>query len=73
MIDLLADEFDVPREEVKSWTAEPGGAVSNVTAALAKFGVNVAFITNLGLDNMGTDLITFLKSNKLKFNLNNGK
>lgn len=58
--DMLANDFDVPREEVKSWTPKAGGAPLNVATALARLGVNSALVTVLGTDEMGDQLLKLL-------------
>ena len=60
--DMLANDYDVPREQVKSWTPKAGGAACNVAAGLAKFGVPISIISAVGRDNLGDDLIATLQS-----------
>lgn len=59
--DLLANEKGKKREEVKSWTPYPGGAPANVATALTKLGVKTAFVSALGNDEMGDNLIKLLE------------
>ena len=60
MLDMLANDYDVPRKQVKSWTEKAGGAPCNVAAGLAKFGISVSFISALGNDDLGDTLIKTL-------------
>ncbi|GMH34220.1 hypothetical protein BSKO_02054 [Bryopsis sp. KO-2023] len=62
LFDMLADQFDVPRDKVTSWTPHAGGAPCNVSAALAKLGISVAFASAVGKDDMGDDLLRILKA-----------
>ncbi|MCG8340511.1 MAG: PfkB family carbohydrate kinase, partial [Cytophagales bacterium] len=59
--DLLADQVDLAREDVKTWDPKPGGAPCNVAAALAKLGVDVAFVSAIGMDGRGDELLHLLK------------
>lgn len=61
--DFLANDFDVPREKVRSWTPKAGGACCNVAAGLAKLGVNVSFYSAIGDDTFGDQLVELLSSN----------
>lgn len=58
---MLANTFDVPREEVESWTPYAGGAPCNVSTALAKLGVKSSFASAVGKDDMGNNLMNILK------------
>jgi hypothetical protein len=51
----------VPREAVKSWTPYPGGAPANVATALERLGVHTAFVSNLGTDERGEQLMALFK------------
>jgi hypothetical protein len=55
--DFLANEKGKKREEVKSWTPYPGGAPANVATALTKLGVPTAFVSALGNDERGEELM----------------
>uniref|UniRef100_A0A383WKL7 Carbohydrate kinase PfkB domain-containing protein n=1 Tax=Tetradesmus obliquus TaxID=3088 RepID=A0A383WKL7_TETOB len=58
---FLANEKGLKREEVKSWTPYPGGAPANVATALTKLGVPTAFVSALGNDERGEELMALLK------------
>ncbi|CAD7700139.1 unnamed protein product [Ostreobium quekettii] len=60
LFDMLANDFDVPREEVKSWTPKAGGATLNVATAVARLGGSVQLITALGNDERGDQLFQLL-------------
>ena len=62
---MLANDFDVPRKQVKSWTPKAGGAACNVAAGLAKFGVPISIISAVGRDKLGDDLIATLQSTQI--------
>jgi fructokinase len=57
LLDFLANDKGVPREQVKSWTPYPGGAPANVATCLAKLGVKTAFVSALGKDDRGEELM----------------
>lgn len=59
--DFLANDKGVPRDKVKSWTPYPGGAPCNVATALSKLGVKTAFVSALGDDERGDEIMTLLK------------
>ncbi|KAF6261328.1 Ribokinase-like protein [Scenedesmus sp. NREL 46B-D3] len=61
LFDFLANEKGLKREEVKSWTPYPGGAPANVATALQKLGVPTAFVSALGNDDRGEELMQLLK------------
>lgn len=63
--DFLANEKGLKREEVKSWTPYPGGAPANVATALTKLGVPTAFVSALGNDERGEELMALLKGARL--------
>ena len=60
--DFLADQKGLPRPSVTSWTPYPGGAPANVAAAVATLGHPSAFVSALGKDSLGDDLISLLSS-----------
>ncbi|MGV2827471.1 carbohydrate kinase family protein [Myxosarcina sp. GI1(2024)] len=62
LFDRLADELGKPLEEVKSWTAYPGGAPANVACALVKLGTPAAFIGCVGKDAPGDALVKLLET-----------
>ncbi|KAK9816807.1 hypothetical protein WJX72_005293 [[Myrmecia] bisecta] len=61
LFDCLAVEKGVPKEEVKNWTPYPGGAPANVAAALGKLGVKVVFVSAMGLDDLGDQMLILLE------------
>lgn len=61
LFDLLADQPDLPLEEVRSWTAYPGGAPANVACGLVKLGIPSAFIGCVGQDPSGKELVSVLE------------
>eukprot|EP00775_Hariotina_reticulata_P006497 gene6497-6725_t len=60
LFDFLANDKGVPREQVKSWTPYPGGAPANVATCLTKLGVKTAFVSALGNDERGQELLKLL-------------
>eukprot|EP00210_Caulerpa_lentillifera_P002134 g2048.t1 len=60
LVDLLANDYDVPRDQVSSWTPKAGGATCNVAAGLAKFGAKVSLISAFGVDELGDQLFELL-------------
>jgi len=56
LIDLLAEEFDKPWQEVSSWEPLTGGAPANVAFGLARMGVEVSFMGCIGMDVTGVTL-----------------
>jgi fructokinase len=56
----LAKEKGVPREKVKSWMPFPGGAPANVATCLAKLGQRTSFVSALGRDERGEELMQLL-------------
>ncbi|KAF8071301.1 FRK1 [Scenedesmus sp. PABB004] len=61
LFDFLANDKGVPREQVKSWTPYPGGAPANVATALTKLGVPTAFVSALGNDERGDELVALMQ------------
>jgi len=59
--DFIADQKGVPRAKVSSWTPHAGGAPCNVAAGLAKLGVRVLFVSALGTDDRGEELMKLLR------------
>ncbi|KAG2424047.1 hypothetical protein HXX76_014868 [Chlamydomonas incerta] len=57
LFDLIADQKGVPREKVRSWKPYAGGAPCNVAVACARLGLEVAFVTALGADKQGDELL----------------
>ncbi|KAL3152280.1 hypothetical protein ABBQ32_001354 [Trebouxia sp. C0010 RCD-2024] len=62
LFDCLAEERGVPKEEVKTWIPYPGGAPANVAAALGRLGVKVSFISAVGQDELGENMLELLSS-----------
>jgi len=56
LIDLLAEEFDKPWQEVSNWEPLTGGAPANVAFGLARMGVEVSFMGCIGMDVTGVTL-----------------
>lgn len=61
-VDFLANEKGVPRSKVKSWTPYPGGAPCNVATCLTKLGVPTAFVSAIGNDDRGEEVMALMKS-----------
>jgi len=53
----------VPKEQVKTWIPYPGGAPANVAAALGRLGVKVSFVSAVGQDDLGDQMLDLLQSN----------
>ena len=62
LFDCLADDLGQSLNEVKSWTAYPGGAPANTACALVKLGTSSAFIGCVGQDSLGESLIQVLQT-----------
>lgn len=60
--DCLAEERGVPKEQVKTWIPYPGGAPANVAAALGRLGVKVNFVSAVGQDDLGEQMLDLLNS-----------
>jgi fructokinase len=60
LIDLLANQLGMPLEQVRDWTAYPGGAPANVACGLVKLGTPTALISCLGYDEVGGKLAGLL-------------
>lgn len=60
--DCLAEERGVPKEQVKTWIPYPGGAPANVAAALGRLGVKVSFVSAVGQDDLGEQMLDLLHS-----------
>ena len=60
--DLIADQKGLPRDKVQSWTPYAGGAACNVATAIGRMGMDVLFITSLGNDDWGNQLLELIKS-----------
>ena len=61
LFDCLADQLGLKLEQVKSWTAYPGGAPANVACALVKLGTPAGFIGAVGEDEPGNVLVKLLQ------------
>ncbi len=53
----------MPKEQVKTWIPYPGGAPANVAAALGRLGVKVSFVSAVGQDDLGGQMLDLLQSN----------
>lgn len=62
LFDCLAEERGVPKEQVKTWIPYPGGAPANVAAALGRLGVKVSFVSAVGQDDLGDQMLDLLQS-----------
>ncbi|MDJ0731080.1 MAG: carbohydrate kinase [Crocosphaera sp.] len=61
LFDCLADQLGKELNEVRSWTAYPGGAPANVACGLIKLGVSAAFIGCIGEDKPGEELVDLVE------------
>ncbi len=61
LFDCLADDLGQSLNQVKSWTAYPGGAPANTACALVKLGTSAAFIGCVGQDSLGESLLQILQ------------
>lgn len=59
---MLANEKGKEKKDVSSWTGYPGGAPCNVACGLGKLNVPVAFVTCLGQDERGDELVDLISS-----------
>ena len=59
---MLANDKGKSKAEVTSWTGYPGGAPCNVACGLGKLGVPVAFVSSLGNDAKGSELLELMQS-----------
>lgn len=55
----------MPKEQVKTWIPYPGGAPANVAAALGRLGVKVSFVSAVGQDDLGEQMLDLLQSRKV--------
>ena len=62
LFDCLADDWGQSLNQVKSWTAYPGGAPANTACALVKLGTSSAFIGCVGQDSLGESLMQLLQT-----------
>jgi fructokinase len=62
LFDYLADQPGQPLEDVKTWTAYPGGAPANVACAIARLGTPSAYLGCIGQDADGDALAEVLSS-----------
>lgn len=60
---MLASDADKgkPKEEVQEWTGYPGGAPCNVACGMGQLNIPVAFISCLGDDSKGEELLQLMK------------
>lgn len=47
---------------MKTWIPYPGGAPANVAAALGRLGVKVNFVSAVGKDDLGEQMLDLLSS-----------
>ncbi|KAF5831723.1 Ribokinase-like protein [Dunaliella salina] len=66
LFDLIADQKGLPRNKVKSWTPFAGGAICNVATAIGRLGMDVVFVTAMGKDERGDQLLELLKKSGVK-------
>lgn len=65
--DMLANDKGKAKEDVTSWTGYPGGAPCNVACGLGKLGIPVAFVSSLGNDGKGDELLHLMNSTRVTF------
>ncbi len=65
LVDLVADDRDVPLAEVRSFTKFCGGAPANVAANMQRLGVRSTIVSRVGRDGLGTFLIDELVARHL--------
>jgi sugar/nucleoside kinase (ribokinase family) len=60
---MLASDEDKgkSKEEVEKWTGYPGGAPCNVACGLGLLKIPVAFVSCLGKDDMGDELMQLMQ------------
>ena len=56
----------MPKEQVKTWIPYPGGAPANVAAALGRLGVKVSFVSAVGQDDLGEQMLELLSCKHTK-------
>ncbi|MEX2542137.1 MAG: 5-dehydro-2-deoxygluconokinase [Trueperaceae bacterium] len=59
-IDLYANEIGRPFEEIESFAAYVGGSPTNIAVAARRLGLNVALLTAVGDDKVGSFILRFL-------------
>ena len=59
---MLANDKGKVKDDVTSWTGYPGGAPCNVACGLGKLGIPVAFVSSLGNDEKGDELLQLMQS-----------
>jgi fructokinase len=59
---MLADDKGKSKDEVASWTGYPGGAPCNVACGLGQLNIPVAFVSCLGNDERGRELLGLMQS-----------
>ena len=57
LIDQIAEDIDVPYDQLSSWKPYFGGAPANVACGLDKLGTHVILISSVGQDDAGADLL----------------
>jgi len=63
LVDMVANEPDVPLRYASSFRKAPGGAPANVAVGLARLGHTTAFIGKVGKDEFGLGLEEVLRGN----------
>lgn len=64
-VDLFANEYNVPLEEVNTFTKYLGGSPANIATATTRLGINTGMISKVGLDACGRYVINYLRSNNV--------
>ena len=59
-VDMLADDKGVPKVQVSSWSGYPGGAPCNVVCGLGQLKIPAAFVSAVGRDEKGDDLMKLM-------------
>jgi hypothetical protein len=60
--DRIAQDKGKSKEEVTAWNDYPGGAPCNVACGLGKLDIPVAFVSCLGQDGLGDELMELMQS-----------
>jgi len=64
-VDLFANEFNIPLEEVKTFTKYVGGCPANIATACAQLGLATGIITKVGSDACGRYVKKYLESKNI--------
>ena len=57
---MLANDKGVPKAQVSSWSGYPGGAPCNVACGLGQLDIPVAFVSSLGKDEKGDEIMRLM-------------